>query len=72
MRTKKIVIPKEIAGHYLSLWQLFGACGPKLTIVCGECNIVFRERIPVSIRYPVIACPHCGTGNKIPTVPADD
>lgn len=60
---KKIVNPKYAEGYDMSLCSLFGY-GPKWTITCGECEITFKQRLPL-INYPIVICPYCHTRNKL-------
>ena len=62
----KIVSPYRFEGYGYS-WNLNILNGPKFTIQCGNCYIHFEQRLP-RVDYPIIPCPNCGNGNKIPIV----
>jgi hypothetical protein len=62
----KIVNPKSLRGYGLS-WNLNLFSGPKLTITCGNCEATFEKRVPI-IDHPVVICPYCNSGNKLPLV----
>lgn len=59
-----IVRPKKAQGMNIS-WNINLFSGPKWYIECGKCGCGFETRLPLA-DYPVIRCPHCGTGNKLP------
>lgn len=56
----KVVEPRMFEGWNMCLWG-----DPKFTIVCGECGVAFKKRIPMMNR-PRVQCPTCGTINEIP------
>jgi hypothetical protein len=63
--------PKEVRPKYIDGWNFsLHPGGPKLDIVCGNCGAFFRNRVPTSVPYPKIGCPHCHALNVIPVVPA--
>lgn len=61
-----VVDAKDWSGFNMSLSQLFGK-GPKFTIRCGNCDVDFDKRIPMT-DYPRVSCPNCGTVNRLPLV----
>ena len=60
------IFPKDAKGYNMSIAQLWGS-GPLWTIICGQCEMTFQKRIPM-IDNPGVACPNCGTVNKLPLV----
>ena len=62
----KIVTPKWMSGRNMS-WNLNLLSGPKFTIICGECGLTFSKRLEL-VDYPCVACPFCGTVNRLPLV----
>jgi len=61
----KVVEPKSVEGWNLTVLQMFGVCGPKMTIQCGGCGCVFRKRIHAGVENEVVPCSHCGAGNQL-------
>jgi hypothetical protein len=62
----KKVIPKAVEGWNVS-WNLNIFSGPKLTIVCGNCELTFKKRVDV-VDHPPALCPYCNAVNIIPVV----
>ena len=59
------VFPRSFSGWSMSIAQTWGS-GPKFTIVCGNCDLVFKKRI-LMVDNPGITCPHCGAVNIMQT-----
>ncbi|MFW9878247.1 MAG: hypothetical protein ACFFG0_34635 [Candidatus Thorarchaeota archaeon] len=60
----KIVDPDYYMGWNMS-WNLNIFSGPKVNIQCGNCHCFFKARLPL-VDNPVVACPNCHIGNRIP------
>ena len=58
----KIVTPKEAEGMNVS-WNLNVFSFPKFKVRCGNCGLIFKERIN---EQGMVKCPYCDTINKLP------